>query len=68
MDKKSLAALVRTLRKRQHLNRAQFASLVFMSPSSVERLEIGERNLLFEEAVRITKVLNVTLDDLAGLK
>lgn len=62
---RQIGANIRLYRKKNGLTQAELAKRVgFKSGTPISLLESGQRGLLADVALRICKVLNITIDDL----
>lgn len=66
--KQELAKRVRKLRKATGLTQAQFGDLVQVSPQGFSLYERGERELPIHTLIRMAKVLNISSDEILGIK
>jgi transcriptional regulator with XRE-family HTH domain len=62
----SLVSRIIELRKSRDLNQRQLADAIGLDPSSMSRVEKGERAVSVSELVRLAKVLDVRVEDLLG--
>jgi len=62
----SLVPRLIELRKSRGLNQRQLAEALGLDPSSMSRVEKGERAVSVNELVRLARVLDVRVEDLLG--
>lgn len=61
---KSVGQRVRTLRIGAEMNQGEVAAELLLHQSAISRIENGSQHLSFEEANRLTEVLDCSLNDL----
>ena len=64
LSKKEIGKRVRTLRLERGLTQAELGKMLNMAQTNVSALERGERGVTIHQAVRISKALRVTIDEL----
>ncbi|MCK4630851.1 MAG: helix-turn-helix transcriptional regulator [Bacteroidales bacterium] len=60
LDKKSMGALLRTLRKHKKLTQEQLGKLIGVRKSEISKLEQGDRNLTIGRLIQLLDALLVT--------
>ena len=60
LDKKSMGALLKTLRKHKNLTQEQFGKLIGVDKSEISKLERGDRNLTIGRLIQLLNALWVT--------
>ncbi len=60
LDKKSMGALLRTLRKHKKLTQEQLGKLIGVRKSEISKLERGDRNLTIGRLIQLLDALLVT--------
>ena len=60
LDKKSMGALLKTLRKHNNLTQEQLGKLIGVKKSEISRLERGDRNLTIGKLIQLLDALLVT--------
>lgn len=66
--KLKLAENIRTLRKRNGYSQEYLSALIDRTREHVNRLEKGKETIGFSTFIRLAKVFNVSLDELAGFE
>lgn len=61
-----LGEKIKQLRKERKLTQIQLAEVIGSSQSQIYKIESGLNRLYFDDAVKLSKVLDVSLDYLAG--
>lgn len=67
MELTQIGFAVRTARQAARMSATELASAVALTPAALSKIENGRQNLDFKTAVSITRVLKISLDDLATL-
>ena len=60
LDKKSIGALLKTLRKHKNLTQKQLGKLISVRKSEISKLERGDRNLTIGRLTQLLDALMVT--------
>lgn len=64
--RKQFAQRIRYLRRENSWTRKQLAWRLGVGETTIQRIESGERNLYFEEALMLSDIFQVSLEYLAG--
>lgn len=64
LSKADIGARVRTLRDEQGLTQAKLAAAMGLTQSNVSAMERGDRGLTIHQAVKLARILHVTVDEL----
>ncbi len=60
LDKKSMGALLKTLRKCKNLTQEQLGKLIGVKKTEISKLERGDRNLTIDRLIQLLDALLVT--------
>jgi transcriptional regulator with XRE-family HTH domain len=64
LSKADIGARVRSLRDERGLTQAKLAAALGLTQSNVSAMERGDRGLTIHQAVKLAKILHVTVDEL----
>ena len=64
LSKKDIGARVRSLRDARNLTQATLAQALGLTQSNVSAMERGDRGVTIHQAVKLAKILGVTVDEL----
>ncbi len=64
MIKKDFATIVKTHREQMGLSQQQLAELTGLTRDSIKHIENEQQNVFLEQALKISAVLNINVDDL----
>lgn len=59
---------LREIRKQKGITQFELSKVIDVHPQRISEVEHGKADLRFQEAVKAAKYLNVSLDELAGIK
>ena len=62
----SISNRLKTLRKNKNLSQAGLGIALGISRSQISNWELGRRQLTIEDAIRIAKYFNISLDEFVG--
>lgn len=64
LSKKDIGARVRSLRDARDMTQARLAQALGLTQSNVSAMERGDRGVTIHQAVKLAKILGVTVDEL----
>lgn len=66
LSKKEIGARLRQLRRTRGMNQGELAKLLGTHQTSISQIESGARGLSLHQAVKLSKALGVSIDELLG--
>lgn len=66
--RQNLAARLRQYRKKAKLSQQELGDLVFMSQRAISNFDTGSRDISTPTLIRLARALNVSVDELLGIK
>jgi transcriptional regulator with XRE-family HTH domain len=66
--KKSMGMRLREIRKQRGVTQFELSKFINVHPQRISEVEHGKGDIKFQQAVKAAQFLNVSLDELAGIK
>ncbi len=58
---------LREIRKKRGVTQFELGKVINVHPQKISEVELGKKDIRFQEAIKAAQFLNVTLDELAGM-
>lgn len=63
-----MSTRLREIRKQRGVTQFELGKFIDLHPQRISELENGKGDIKFQQAIKAAQFLNVSLDDLAGIK